>query len=468
MDDARDGHDRLRDDQLLMETGRPQLWPQQGAAFSYRNYEQKIVQVNRAALEEVAGERGTAPGQLVLDHTVRPDERALRVWRSSVQLISHTVLDRKASPLLQAEMGRLGALALLELYPVVSASLPDELLLPRNAHVRRAVEYVHEHAHLPITSTDLARVASLSLRALQIAFQRAFELSPNAYIRQVRLDRVRDALLQGDPATTSIAEVAKQWGFAHAGRFSATYQQRHGEYPRDTCADARSARRRVVTRVSAPVGVDEQRAADRAEGVDELVDRPPRDAGHLEVVRPECGEPTRADPHDLPPDGPDGAVLPTVRLLPRPDVFESVSPRAVVLDRDAELRQHDVRPRLDVVEERPVETDRGVVERQREPFLQGRPEFGLDRGGRRGGAHARERLPRRQPGVFGQIVLGTGGRAPSAVHHRRSHRTARVAHGSTPRHPSGPRLQSGPPHAAPPRGDGAAPRAGAAAGSGDR
>ncbi|QKS16709.1 MULTISPECIES: helix-turn-helix transcriptional regulator [Curtobacterium] len=222
------------DDQLLMETGRPQLWPQQGAAFSYRNYEQKIVQVNRAALEEVAGERGTAPGQLVLDHTVRPDERALRVWRSSVQLISHTVLDRKASPLLQAEMGRLGALALLELYPVVSASLPDELLLPRNAHVRRAVEYVHEHAHLPITSTDLARVASLSLRALQIAFQRAFELSPNAYIRQVRLDRVRDALLQGDPATTSIAEVAKQWGFAHAGRFSATYQQRHGEYPRDT------------------------------------------------------------------------------------------------------------------------------------------------------------------------------------------------------------------------------------------
>lgn len=222
------------DDRLVMEAGRPQLWPQQGAAFSYDDYDQRIVQVNRAALEEVAGERGTAPGQLVLDHTVRLDERALRVWRSSVQLISHTVLDRQASPLLQAEMGRLGALALLELYPVVSASLPDELLLPRNAHVRRAVEYVHEHAHLPITSTDLARVASLSLRALQIAFQRAFDLSPNAYIRQVRLDRVRDVLLQGDPATTSIAEVAREWGFAHAGRFSATYHLRHGEYPRET------------------------------------------------------------------------------------------------------------------------------------------------------------------------------------------------------------------------------------------
>ncbi|WP_058750700.1 AraC family transcriptional regulator [Curtobacterium oceanosedimentum] len=231
------------DDQIVMEPGRPQLWPQQGAAFSYDDYEQRIVQVNRAALEEVAGERGTAPGQLVLDHTVRLDDRALRVWRSSVQLISHTVLDRRASPLLQAEMGRLGALALLELYPVVSSSLPDELLLPRNAHVRRAVEYVHEHAHLPITSTDLARVASLSLRALQTAFQRTFEQSPNAYIRQVRLDRVRDALLAGDPATTNIADVARAWGFAHAGRFSATYQQRHGEYPRETLR--RSGRQRA-------------------------------------------------------------------------------------------------------------------------------------------------------------------------------------------------------------------------------
>ncbi len=231
------------DDRIVMEPGRPQLWPQQGAAFSYQDYDQRIVQVNRSALEEVAGERGTAPGQLVLDHTVPPDERAMRVWRSSVQLISQTVLDRRASPLLQAEMGRLGALALLELYPVVSSSLPDELLLPRNAHVRRAVEYVHEHAHLPITSTDLARVASLSLRALQTAFQRTFELSPNAYIRQVRLDRVRDTLLVGDPATTSIAEVAREWGFAHAGRFSATYQERFGEYPRDTLR--RSGRQRA-------------------------------------------------------------------------------------------------------------------------------------------------------------------------------------------------------------------------------
>lgn len=174
------------------------------------------------------------PAGLQLNHTVRPDDRALQVWRGSVQLISHTVMDRRASPLLRAEMGRLGALALPELYPVVSADLPDELLLPCNAHIHRAVEYVHEHAHLPIASTDIAQVASLSLRALQHAFQRSFNMSPNAYIRQVRLDRFRDALRRADPATANVADIAREWGFAHAGRFSASYFQQHGEYPKDT------------------------------------------------------------------------------------------------------------------------------------------------------------------------------------------------------------------------------------------
>ncbi|WP_305738739.1 AraC family transcriptional regulator [Curtobacterium sp. A7_M15] len=219
---------------IEMDHGRPQLWPQQGAAFSYDDYDQRIVQINRTALETVAGERGIEAGNLQLDHTVRPDDRALQVWRSSVQLISHTVMDRHASPLLQAEMGRLGALALLELYPVASASLPNELLLPKNSHIRLAVEYIHEHAHLPITTDDVAQVANLSLRALQHAFRRLFAVSPNAYIRRVRLDRVRDALLAGDPASTSIGDVAKHWGFAHAGRFSAAYAEQHGEYPRDT------------------------------------------------------------------------------------------------------------------------------------------------------------------------------------------------------------------------------------------
>lgn len=61
------------------------------------------------------------------------------------------------------------------------------------------------------------------------------------------------------------------------------------------------------------------------------------------------------------------------------------------------LGQDDVRPGLDVVEERAVEPDRGVVVGEREPVGQHASEFGFDRRCRRRGADARERLTRRQP-----------------------------------------------------------------------
>jgi transcriptional regulator GlxA family with amidase domain len=50
----------------------------------------------------------------------------------------------------------------------------------------------------------------------------------------VRLDRIRIELLHADPVTTNVADVAAYWGFAHPGRFSATYAARYGEYPSDT------------------------------------------------------------------------------------------------------------------------------------------------------------------------------------------------------------------------------------------
>ncbi|MBT1667752.1 AraC family transcriptional regulator [Curtobacterium flaccumfaciens pv. flaccumfaciens] len=212
--------------------GRPQMWPNEAFPFRFEDYDQRLVQVNRTAVEGVAAERGLSLRRF--DHTAQIDDAAIRQWRQTVQLISATTLDRQASPLLQAEMGRLAAVSLLELYPRATADLPPELLLPQHRRIRQVVEYVHEHAHLPITSTDLARMAHLSLRALQAAFQRLLGMSPNAYIRSVRLDRIRAELLASDPATTNVADVARYWGFAHAGRFSAAYADRHGEYPSET------------------------------------------------------------------------------------------------------------------------------------------------------------------------------------------------------------------------------------------
>ncbi|WP_420369172.1 helix-turn-helix domain-containing protein [Curtobacterium sp. L1-20] len=221
-------------DAVHLEHGRPQLWPSTAFEFAFADYDQRLVQVSRTAVDELAADRDLAVGQVLFDHRAVPSDAAMRQWRQTVHLISATTLDRNASPLLQAEMSRLAAVALLDLYPVRAVDLPPVLFAPGNARVREAVEYVHAHAHLPITSTDVAAHVGLSLRGLQSAFARSVGESPNTCLRRVRLERIRDELLVGDPTTASVAEVARRWGFAHAGRFSGAYARQFGEYPSDT------------------------------------------------------------------------------------------------------------------------------------------------------------------------------------------------------------------------------------------
>jgi len=85
-----------------------------------------------------------------------------------------------------------------------------------------------------VTIADLAAVAGLSVRSVQESFRRVFDVSPLTYLRGVRLDRVRAELLELDPQAGVIGDVARRWGFAHLGRFSASYAERFGEYPKQT------------------------------------------------------------------------------------------------------------------------------------------------------------------------------------------------------------------------------------------
>jgi transcriptional regulator GlxA family with amidase domain len=54
------------------------------------------------------------------------------------------------------------------------------------------------------------------------------------YVKDLRLDRVRETLIQADPAQVSITAVAMNYGFEHLGHFCADYKARFSERPRDT------------------------------------------------------------------------------------------------------------------------------------------------------------------------------------------------------------------------------------------
>jgi AraC-like DNA-binding protein len=101
-------------------------------------------------------------------------------------------------------------------------------------YVRRAEAYIERHLQDPISIAELARHAGVSARSLQIGFQQHRGVSPTAFIRERRLERVREVLRAADPLAVRITDVALEWGFVHLGKFATVYRRRFGEAPSTT------------------------------------------------------------------------------------------------------------------------------------------------------------------------------------------------------------------------------------------
>jgi transcriptional regulator GlxA family with amidase domain len=104
--------------------------------------------------------------------------------------------------------------------------------------VKRAIDYMEANLKSPIALTDIVGVAGIPGRTLFKHFENFRGVSPMAFLRAARFDKVREVLLHGDP-TRKIADVAMAWGFTNMGRFSAEYRKRFGERPSETLKRSR-------------------------------------------------------------------------------------------------------------------------------------------------------------------------------------------------------------------------------------
>lgn len=100
--------------------------------------------------------------------------------------------------------------------------------------VRLAMAACEANPQDPLTVTDMARIAGVSIRSLQDGFKKYVGMSPTDYLRNVRLNRVREELLADRSFDSSIADIAFTWGFTHLGRFANIYHERFGELPSET------------------------------------------------------------------------------------------------------------------------------------------------------------------------------------------------------------------------------------------
>jgi AraC-like DNA-binding protein len=141
----------------------------------------------------------------------------------------------RASPLALSQLEQLVMTKLLLAQP---HTYSEGLLRPQSAaapfYVKRAEAYIEEHADEPLSVPALAAQIGVSARSLYDGFQRFRETTPVAHLKTVRLRRVRDDLLNADPSSSSVTEVAVRWGFSNLGNFAVAYRQRFGESPRDT------------------------------------------------------------------------------------------------------------------------------------------------------------------------------------------------------------------------------------------
>lgn len=107
--------------------------------------------------------------------------------------------------------------------------------------VRRAQAFLHEQVSETVSLADLCQHLGVSARSLQQAFKAHLGLSPMAYLRDIRLDAVRNTLSRAKPGDrATVLGAAEAYGFFHMGHFCAHYQRRFGESPSETLRQSRA------------------------------------------------------------------------------------------------------------------------------------------------------------------------------------------------------------------------------------
>ncbi|QHF21361.1 helix-turn-helix domain-containing protein [Rathayibacter sp. VKM Ac-2762] len=221
-----------RDEHRLV-VGRPAMFPS-GRPFGFEalEYRDALVHFEAAHLEAIAAElHGTEPGPL----RFAPVARDTTAWWAAIRLLRDTLASAHTPTMLQRDgVARIAALAALQTFAHRIAPLPAVPPSVSARRLRRAVEFVQANADLPLGVADIADAAGLTVRGVQLAFQRAFGKTPRHYLRDVRLERAHEELSAGSIGSLVVGDVAARWGFISGGRFAQHYATRFGELPSET------------------------------------------------------------------------------------------------------------------------------------------------------------------------------------------------------------------------------------------
>jgi len=160
-------------------------------------------------------------------------------WNGAIQLLSTEIL-RPGSLLRRGHgIGSLEELIMSSLLFVQPSNYHEQLVRPAPRPMKRAVretlDFIEANLREPITMKDIARHVKMSVRAIQQGFRAELGTTPMAYLRDRRLERAREELLDAIPSDgVTVTHIAEHWGFTHLSNFAALYRKRWGESPSQT------------------------------------------------------------------------------------------------------------------------------------------------------------------------------------------------------------------------------------------
>jgi AraC-like DNA-binding protein len=93
-----------------------------------------------------------------------------------------------------------------------------------------ALAHMRGHFHHEITNQDLASISNMSLRAFERRFRATFHLTPQRFLRKLRLRIASRALIHTEG---SLSEIALSSGFADQSHFSREFRRQFGRTPRE-------------------------------------------------------------------------------------------------------------------------------------------------------------------------------------------------------------------------------------------
>jgi len=102
----------------------------------------------------------------------------------------------------------------------------------RQRAIKKARALMEDRLGEPLTVRELCEHAGVSWRTLDYAFRNHFDMTPQAYLKALRLDTVRRLLRTNSCA--SVTRAARQCGFRHMSKFAADYRSHFGELPSET------------------------------------------------------------------------------------------------------------------------------------------------------------------------------------------------------------------------------------------